>query len=274
MPVKGLAEPVEVYELAGAGAARSRLQAAAARGLTRFVGRDAELEQLREALGARRAGHGQVVAVVGEPGVGKSRLVWEVTHSHRTHGWLVLEAGSVSYGKATAYLPVIDLLRGYFAIEEPRRPADDPGEGHGEAPDARPRRSEPAAARVPGAPGRAGGRRAVGRPSIRPSAGSGPSTRSSGCCCARARSSRCWWSSRISTGSTPRPRPCSTASSRACPTARLLLLVNYRPEYRHGWGGKTYYRQLRLDPLPPESADELLEALLGATRPSGRSSGS
>src|SRR4029453_10697940 len=47
------------------------------------------------------------------------------------------------------------------------------------------------------------------------------------------------------------------------PTARLLLLVNYRPEYRHAWGGKTYYRQLRIDPLPPESADELLEALLG-----------
>jgi predicted ATPase len=47
------------------------------------------------------------------------------------------------------------------------------------------------------------------------------------------------------------------------PAARLLLLVNYRPEYRHAWGGKTYYRQLRIDPLPPESADELLEALLG-----------
>ena len=55
--------------------------------------------------------------MVGEPGVGKSRLVWEFTHSHRTQGWLILESGSVSYGKATSYLPVIDLLKGYFRIE-------------------------------------------------------------------------------------------------------------------------------------------------------------
>src|SRR5262245_31976949 len=123
MPVKGLPEPVETYELTGAGARRSRLSAAAARGLTRFVGRDTELEQLREALARAGQGHGQVIALVGEPGVGKSRLVWEVTHSHRTHGWLILEAASVSYGKATPYLPVVGLLRGYFQIgdrDEPR----------------------------------------------------------------------------------------------------------------------------------------------------------
>jgi AAA ATPase domain/Adenylate and Guanylate cyclase catalytic domain len=90
MPVKGLPAPVEAYELTGAGPRRSRLSAAAARGLSRFVGRDAELEQLREALGRAAEGHGQVVALVGEPGVGKSRLVWEVTHSHLTHSWLIL----------------------------------------------------------------------------------------------------------------------------------------------------------------------------------------
>ena len=118
VPVKGLEAPMEVYELTGAGPLRSRLHAAAARGLTRFVGREAELEQLREALARAAQGHGRVVAIVGEPGVGKSRLVWEVTHSHRVHGWLVLQAGSVSYGKATSYLPVIDLLKGYFAIED------------------------------------------------------------------------------------------------------------------------------------------------------------
>ena len=106
----------------GPAPARTRLEAAARRGLTRFVGRNAELEQLRDALGRASLGHGQVVAIVGEPGVGKSRLVWEFTHSHRVHGWLILEAGSVSYGKATAYLPVIELLRGYFAIES----RDDP----------------------------------------------------------------------------------------------------------------------------------------------------
>src|SRR5262249_58480704 len=103
--------------LVGTGARRSRLSVAASRGLTRFVGRDGELEQLRQALGRAGAGHGQVVALVGEPGVGKSRLVWEVTHSHRVHGWLVLQAGSVSYGKAASYLPAVGLLKSYFRME-------------------------------------------------------------------------------------------------------------------------------------------------------------
>jgi hypothetical protein len=90
VPVKGLTIPTPVYELTGIVPARSRLQASAARGLTHFVGRDSELPQLAQALGRAAAGHGQAVAVVGEAGVGKSRLVWEVTRSHRTHGWLVL----------------------------------------------------------------------------------------------------------------------------------------------------------------------------------------
>ncbi|TMB59901.1 MAG: hypothetical protein E6J51_13350 [Chloroflexi bacterium] len=118
VPVKGLADAVEVYELTGAGPARTRLQAAARRGLTRFVGRDAELEQLRRAQQFAGAGHGQVAALVGEAGVGKSRLVYEFTDSHRLQGWLVLESASVSYGKATSYWPVIDLLKGYFKIQD------------------------------------------------------------------------------------------------------------------------------------------------------------
>src|SRR5207248_362750 len=124
MAVKGLAEPIEVYELVGAGTVRSRLQAAANRGLTRFVGRDAELETLRRTSEQVEGGYGQLVALVGEPGVGKSRLVWEFSHSHRTQGWLVLASGSVSYGKATSYLPVIELLKSYCGIEsrdDPRR---------------------------------------------------------------------------------------------------------------------------------------------------------
>jgi class 3 adenylate cyclase len=112
MAIKGLSEPIDVYEVTGAGPGRTRLQAAAARGLTQFVGRDHEVEQLRRGLERAAAGHGQVMALVGEPGVGKSRLVWEVTHSHRTADWLVLQAGAVSYGKATPYLPVIELLIG------------------------------------------------------------------------------------------------------------------------------------------------------------------
>ena len=118
VPVKGLSDPIEVFELTGALALRTRMQASAARGLTRFVGRHTELSVLSETLKRAGSGRGEIVALVGEPGVGKSRLVWEFTHSHRTQGWLVLEAGSVSYGKASAYRPIIDLLKGYFQIED------------------------------------------------------------------------------------------------------------------------------------------------------------
>jgi class 3 adenylate cyclase len=99
IPVKGMTDPVEVYELTGASTIRRRLQAAVARGLTKFVGWETEIETLRQALEQAGAGHGQVVAAVGEAGVGKSRLVYEFIHSHRTQGWLVLESASVSYGK-------------------------------------------------------------------------------------------------------------------------------------------------------------------------------
>src|SRR5262249_8479982 len=81
-----------------------------------------ELVQPVDALVRASQGHGQMVSVVGEPGVGKSRLFWELIHSHRVHDWLVLQSASLSYGKATAYLPVIELLRGYFEIES----RDDP----------------------------------------------------------------------------------------------------------------------------------------------------
>src|SRR5438445_5347944 len=118
VPVKGLADAVEVYEVTGAGPARTRLQAASRRGLTRFVGRDAEQDHLYRAQQLAGRGHGQLVAVVGEAGVGKSRLVYELTHSHRMQGWLVLESASASYGKAASYLPVIDLLKGYFKIQD------------------------------------------------------------------------------------------------------------------------------------------------------------
>ena len=118
IPVKGVAEPREVFELVGASAVRTRLQAARARGLTRFIGRDLEIEQLRLAAELARRGRGQIVAIVGEAGVGKSRLLHEFIHSHHSHGWLVLESSSVSYGKATPFLPIIDLLRAYLRIED------------------------------------------------------------------------------------------------------------------------------------------------------------
>ena len=116
--VKGVPDPVAVYELTGVSALRSRLEAAAARGLSPFVGRDAEIEQLRRAVDQARQGRGQVAAIVGEPGVGKSRLTFELTHSPRVEDWLVLAAGASSHGRATSYLPVSMLLRSYFKLGE------------------------------------------------------------------------------------------------------------------------------------------------------------
>src|SRR5713101_6360341 len=110
--VKGVSEPVRIYEVAGVGPLRTRLQVAARRGLVRFVGRQGELDQLKKALEQTKAGHGQIVGVMGEPGVGKSRLFHEfvgATHASplpSQKGCLVLETFSVSHGKAYAYLPL------------------------------------------------------------------------------------------------------------------------------------------------------------------------
>src|SRR5262245_52422228 len=114
--VKGLPNPIQIYEVTGAGDARTRLQVAAGRGLTQFVGRDVELEQLRRVQQLAVRGHGQVVALVGEAGVGKSRLVREFVQSQNTVDCLVLESKSAAYSHATPYLPVIELLRDYFNV--------------------------------------------------------------------------------------------------------------------------------------------------------------
>jgi class 3 adenylate cyclase len=261
VPVKGLSGPVEVYAVTGAGPARTRLQASARRGLTRFVGRDAELEQLRRVQQLAAAGHGQVAAIVGEAGVGKSRLIHEFTHSHRLHEWLILESTSVSYGKATSYLPVIDLLKNYFKIQdrdelreirekvtgklltldralEPALPAllallevpvEDPG-WHALEPAERRHRTLEAVRRLLL-------REAREQPLL-----------------------LIFEDLHWIDGET------QTLLDRlidSLATARLLLLVNYRPEYQHAWSSKSSFTQLRLDALPAESTAELLDALLG-----------
>ena len=261
VPIKGLGEPVEVFELVGAGAARTRLEAAARRGLTRFVGRNAELEQLRGALDRASLGHGQVVAVVGEPGVGKSRLFWELTHSHRVHGWLIVQSASVSYGKATAYLPVIELLRGYFEIES----RDDPrkirekvtGKVLTLAPALGP--AVPALLALLDVPVDEASWQALDPPQRRQQTLDAVKRlllRESEVQPLVVVFEDLHWID----GET---QSLLDSLVESLPAARLVLLVNYRPEYQHAWGGKTYYRQLRIDPLPPESADELLDALLG-----------
>jgi class 3 adenylate cyclase/tetratricopeptide (TPR) repeat protein len=259
--IKGLAEPVEVFELVGAGAARTRLDAAARRGLTRFVGRGTEMQQIRDALGRAGTGRGQVLAVVGEPGVGKSRLVWEVTLSSVIAGWRVLKAASVSYGKATSYLPVIDLLKSYFGVTE-RDGLQEIGE------------------KVAGALERLD-------PSLRPALvpllallDVPVDDASWEALDPRQRRRRTLDGVRRVLLREAREQPLLLIFEdlhwidgetqalldglvESLPAARLLFLANYRPEYSHAWGSKTYYRQLRIDTLPPENADELLAALLG-----------
>jgi len=259
--VKGLDAPVEVFELKGVGPARSRLQAAAARGLTRFVGRSAEIGQLQRALDQARAGHGQVVAVVGEPGVGKSRLFWEFTRSHRTTGCLVLESTSVSYGKATAYLPLLELLKRYARIEDrdDTRAIREKVTGKFLALDPA---LEDAIPPVLGL--------LEALPAEHPFLSLDPTRRRlitlDGFKRLFLRESRVeplvlifedlhWTDAET--------QALLDGLLDSLPTARLLLLVNYRPEFRHGWGSKTYYSQLRIDSLPDESADELLQSLLG-----------
>ncbi len=260
--VKGLSEAVEVYELVGANPVRSRFQAHATRGLTKFVGRTSEMAQLGEALDLARIGRGQVVAVVGEPGVGKSRLFWEFAHSHRTGGCLVIETASVSYGKATPYLPVIELLRGYFQVEprDDRRKIREKVTGKLFSLD---RALEPALPallalldvpvedeqwiRLDPLQRRQRNLDAVKRLLLRESHVQ-PLV---------VIFEDLHWID----GET---QALLDGLVESLPTARMLVLVNYRPEYQHGWGSKTYYRQLRLDALPSATAEELLQALLGS----------
>src|SRR5580693_5551465 len=113
--VKGVSEPVNVYEVTGLGPLRTRLQRAVGRGLTKFVGREREMEALARASEQARAGRGQIAAAMAEAGAGKSRLCFEFKVKNQS-GWMVLETFSVSHGKASAYFPVIDLLHTYFKI--------------------------------------------------------------------------------------------------------------------------------------------------------------
>jgi tetratricopeptide (TPR) repeat protein len=229
--------------------------------MTPLVGRESELEQVRHALTQAEAGHGQVVALVGEPGVGKSRLVWEVTHALRTHGWLVLQAAAVSYGTATPYLPVVNLLRGYLQVGD----QDEPGAIQEKVIKkllALDRSLEPALPALLALLDVA-----VDDPeweSLSPperrqrtiDAMKGLLLRESQVQPLLVVVEDLHWIDAETQASLDR-------LVEGLPAARLVLLVNYRPEYRHDWGRKTYYRQLRLDHLPPERASELLQTLLG-----------
>lgn len=261
VPVKGLADPVEVFELVGAEPTQTRLLTAAARGLTRFVGRQAELEALRQALERGRGGQGQVVALVGEAGVGKSRLFWEFIHSPRTHGWLVLETSSVSYGKATPYLPVTDLLKAYFQIgdRDEGRYIRERLTGKLLTLDRALEPTLPAFLALLELPVEDPQWQALDPPQRRQ-------------CTLDSVKALLLRESRVQPlclvfedlhWIDSETQALLDSLIESLPTAPILLFVNSRPEYQYRWGQKTYYTQLRVDPLPSESADELLRTLLG-----------
>jgi class 3 adenylate cyclase/tetratricopeptide (TPR) repeat protein len=260
MFVKGLAVPVVAYELLGA-VAVSRLQALAGRGLTRFVGRENEMEQLRQTLDQAQAGQGQILALVGEPGVGKSRLIQEFIHSKHTNDWRTLEARALSYGAAASYLPVTEFLKGYFQIatsDEPLAirekvtskllsldqallptlpalltllglPPDDAQSTTADPPQRRQRTLE-----------------AVKRLLFRAS-----------------EEQPLLLVLEDLHSIDPETQVLLDGIVDGLPVARVMLLVSCRPEYRHNWASKTYYTQVRVDPLIPDMAGELLNALVG-----------
>jgi class 3 adenylate cyclase/tetratricopeptide (TPR) repeat protein len=258
--VKGLGQPVEAFEVLRAGPARTRLHAAAARGLTRFVGRRAEMAALGAALGRVASGHGQVVAIVGDAGVGKSRLVWELVHGGALEGWRLLEAHAAPYGKGWAYLPLVDLLEAYLELPH--------GADHAEI-------RERVAAVLDaedwvafGSPALALLGVPVDDPEWVPLD-------------AERKQRRIFEAVRHLLVRGTRGRPACVVIEDlhwADPetlaildllvddvaAAPLLLLVTYRPEHHHDWNGKPHYRELAVDTLAEPDTEALLRELLGS----------
>jgi len=252
---------VAPYELLGTGPAQTRFQALAARGLTDFVGRGAELEQLERMQGKARQGHGQVVTIIGEAGLGKSRLLHEFLRPQYASDRFVLETASLSYRKSTSYQPLIRLLKSYFRIElsddvhalrtkvadrllaldpalAPDLPAflallDVPVEDPSwQSLDASQRRQRTLDAL----------KRLILRESQRQPVILGVED--------------LHWID----GETQAFLETLIDSLASAP---LLLVLTYRPEYEHHWGSKSYYTQLRLDVLSSETTEEFVRNLVG-----------
>src|SRR5262249_6855724 len=116
--IKGVSDPVEIHEVTGVGPLRTRLEVARSRGFSRFVGRVNETATLEAALARALAGEAQVVGVVGEPGVGKSRLCFEFIERCRSREILVVNGHGVPHGKSIPFLPVLETMRDYFGIKD------------------------------------------------------------------------------------------------------------------------------------------------------------
>jgi len=261
VPVKGLDDPIEVFELTGASATRTRLLASAARGFSRFVGRDQEVSTLYEALQRAGSERGEVVAIVGEAGVGKSRLSYEFLRSHHLENWLVLEGSAVSYGESNAWFSVIGLLQRYFDVEEgddERRIAEKVG-GKALMLDASLKPALPPLLSLFDVPveeqeweiSSQSQRHRLTLDAIK-----GLLFRESQTQPIVLMFEDLHWLDRET-------QELLDSLVESLPTSRILVLTNYRPEYKHNWGGRTYYTQIRIDPLGSESAADLAQALMG-----------
>jgi class 3 adenylate cyclase/tetratricopeptide (TPR) repeat protein len=258
--VRGLAEPVATFELVGATRARTRLEIAASRGLTPFIGREVEMATLVEAAGRATGGRGQVIAVVGEPGVGKSRLIWEFTRSNALREWVVLEGHAMPYGKESPYLPILELLGGVFGLQ-----ADD----------------DPVAIRQRIVTTL--GRDALGqfRSPIEALMGlpvDDPPWRQLDAEQKRRRTVAAVTYALVRSGW---GRPVAIvvedlhwadaetlavldALVDTVGASPVLVVVSCRPEHRHDWSGKTYYQPIAMDTLAARDTEILLGELLGA----------
>jgi class 3 adenylate cyclase/tetratricopeptide (TPR) repeat protein len=280
LQIKGFSNPIEVFELAGITAAKNRFQAAASRGLSRFVGRSAEIEAFHRFTQPANGG-GRILALVGEAGMGKSRLVREFIERHLPSGWRALEAFSVSYGKATPFFPVIELLRDYFSLAKSdetetvqakvlnRTLRLDPALSDAVAPiltllDAMPQAEKPAGANL------AIGSHAEVGAALEKFETEEPQKRRAETFQALVRL--------LARESREQPlllvfedlhwidnetQAFLDLLVESVPLAPIFLLVNYRPGYSHNWGSKDYYTRLRIDPLPAAGARQLLQSLLG-----------
>jgi class 3 adenylate cyclase/tetratricopeptide (TPR) repeat protein len=259
--IKGLSDPLHVFELESVGRVRTRLDVSHARGFSKFVGRQSEMAALEAALERAIAGNAQVVGVVAEPGTGKSRLCYEFVERCRAREIKVYEGHGVTHGKAVPWFPILAFVRGYFGIAE-----QDPPEAARDKIAGRMVRLDENLSEWLGVMFDFLG---VPDPE-KPMPPMGPEARERQLFdvvrrLARARSARepavvlfedLHWFDRAS-------EEFLENMVDAAPGNRSLLLLNFRPEYHAGWMQRSYYQQLPLLPLGAEAIKELFADLLG-----------